>query len=117
MESKDEAVNIRLILHLLRRFIAGPYWFELDSHPAVEMTLFNQTAERRLLVSLLNIQQLVPPISVGATVRVQLPTGRSPSKVVQVPGLKPLPFTKAGPYVQFKIEPFDVFTMALVEYQ
>jgi len=117
MESKDEAVNIRLILHLLRRFIAGQYWFELDSHPAVEMTLFNQTAERRLLVSLLNIQQLVPPISVGATVRVQLPTGRSPSKVVQVPGLKPLPFTKAGPYVQLKIEPFDVFTMALVEYQ
>lgn len=116
MESKDEAVNSRLVLHLLRRFFPGPYWFEIDTHPAVEMTLFNQAEARRLLVGLLNIQHQLPPIPVGATVRVQLPSGRSPNKIVRVPDLKALPFSKVGPYVQFKMEPFDVFTMALVEY-
>jgi hypothetical protein len=116
MESKDEAVNIRLTQHLLRRVLTPPYRFELDAHPAVEMTLFNQPQSHRLLVSLLNMQPQMPPVTVGATVRVQLPSGRAPGKVLRVPDSKPIPCQKKGPYLEFKTEPFDVFFMALVEY-
>ena len=116
MESKDEAVNIRLTQHLLRRVLTPPYRFELDAHPAVEMTLFNQPQSHRLLVSLLNMQPQMPPVTVGATVRVQLPSGRAPGRVLRVPDSKPTPCQKKGPYLEFKTEPFDVFFMAVVEY-
>jgi len=117
MESQAEAVNTRLILYLLRREIPGPFWFEADTHPAVEVTLFHQAQARRMVVGLLSMQQQVPPLPVDATVRVQLPSGRSPSRVVRAPDLQSIPFKKIGPYVQFPIGPFDTFTMALVEYQ
>jgi hypothetical protein len=116
MESKDEAVNIRLTEHLLRRVLSAPYRFELDAHPNVEMTLMHQPQSRRVLVSLLNMQQQMPPIAVPATVRIQMPAGRAPGKVLRVPDLRPLTFQKTGSYVAFKVEPFDTFFMALVEY-
>jgi hypothetical protein len=116
MESKDEAVNIRLTQHLLRRVLTPPYRFEADAHPAVEMTLFHQPQSHRLLVSLLNVQPLTPSIPVAATVRVQLPSGRTPGKVLRVPDSKLIPCQKKGPYLEFKTEPFDVFFMAVVEY-
>lgn len=117
IESKAEAVNTQLTLYLLRRVLSGPFWFELDAHPAVEMTVFNQRDARRLLVGLLNVQQQIPPMPVEATVRVRLPSGRTAEKVVRAPDLRPIAFRKEGPYVQFRVEPFDVFTMALTEYQ
>jgi hypothetical protein len=116
MESKNEAVDAQLTLYLLRRILSGPFWFELDAHSAVEITLFHQRNSRRLLVGLLNVQQQMPPIPVEATVSVKLPSGRTPAKVLRAPDLKPVAFKKEGPYVQFKMEPFKVFTMALLEY-
>ena len=116
MESKDEAVNIRLTQHLLQRVFPAPYRFELDAHPAVEMTLFDQPHSHRLLMNLLNMQSAMPPIPVGATVRVQTPTGRTPGKLLRIPDLKPLAWQKKGAYVEFKVEPFEVFHMAILEY-
>ncbi|HZP00250.1 MAG TPA: alpha-L-fucosidase [Terriglobia bacterium] len=116
MESRAEAVNTQLTLYLLRQVLAAPFWFELDAHPAIEMTLFNQAAAKRLLASLLNVQQQMPPIPLEATVRVKLPSGRAPIKVLRAPDRKPIDFKKDGPCIQFKVEPFDVFSMTLVEY-
>jgi hypothetical protein len=90
MESKDEAVNIRLTQHLLQRVFPGPFRFELDAHPALEMTLFDQPHSHWLLISLVNMQTAMPPIPVGATVRVQVPDGRTPGKLLRVPDMKPL---------------------------
>lgn len=115
-ESKDEAVNIRLTQHLLQRVFPAPYRFEVDAHPAVEMTLFDQPRSQRLLISLLNMQTAMPPIPVGATVRVQMPAGRTPGKLLRVPDLKPLTWQKKGPYVEFKADPFEVFQMVILEY-
>ncbi len=117
MEAKDEAVNKQLVLHLLRRVIPSPYRFEVDAHPSVEMTLLDQAESRRLLVGLLHMQDQVPPLPVKAVVRVQVPQGRSATKVTRVPDQSPVRFQRQGPYIQFETEPFDVFSMALVEYE
>lgn len=115
METKDEAVNIHLTQHLLQRIFPAPYKFEMDAHPAVEITVFDQPQNHRLLISLLNMQTLMPPIPVGATVRVQVPSGRTPGKLLRVPDLKPLPWQKKGPYLEFKVDPFEVFQMGILE--
>ena len=49
IESSSEAVNIRLVAALLKRLLPGPYYFEADTHPSVEMTLFHQEDKNRLL--------------------------------------------------------------------
>jgi hypothetical protein len=111
------AVNAKVVLSLLRRVLPGPYYFEAETHPTVEMTLFHQAEKKRLLAGLLNMQQEFPAIPVGATVRVQVPSGRRATRVVSIPEGKEIPFEKAGPYAQFRVEPFEALTMAFVEYE
>lgn len=112
-----EQVNLQLVVALLKRVLRGPFFFELDAHPSVEMTLFHQPEKRRLLAGLLNSPLQMPPTPVEATVRVQVPEGRRALAVTRVPDRKAIPFEKVGPYVQFRIEPFNVLAMVLVEYQ
>lgn len=109
-------VNPILLVHLLKQALPGPYKFEVETHPSVEMTLFHQPEQKRLLVGLLSMQDFLPSIPVPATVRVQPPVGRTVKAVVQVPERKAVKFETAGAYVQFHLEPFDMFTMLLVEY-
>jgi hypothetical protein len=45
-----------------------------------------------------------------------MPSGLTPGKVLRVPDLKPLAWQKKGPYVEFAVEPFEVFHMAILEY-
>ena len=117
IESSAEPVNARLVLSLLKRVLPGPYKFEVDTHPSVEMTLFHQEEDMRLLLGLLNMQLQHPAIPVGATVRVQPPPGRWATEVVRVPDRKTIPFEKVGPYIQFSLEPFEALVMAVVEYE
>jgi hypothetical protein len=81
------------------------------------MTLFHQAEKKRLLAGLLNMQQEFPAIPVGATVRVQVPSGRRATRVVSVPQGKEIPFEKAEVYTQFRIQPFEALAMALIEYE
>jgi len=117
IEIGTEAVNARLVAALLKRVLPGPYYFEVDAHPSVEMTLFHQADKKRLLAGLLSMQQQLPPIPVPATVRAQVPSGKRVTAVSHLPERKPLKFEMVGPYVQFKLEPFEALSMALVEYQ
>jgi hypothetical protein len=116
LESSEHAVNAKVFVALLRRALPTPWRFELDAHPAVEMTLFHQKEQSRLLAGLLNMQSITPPLPVGAKVRVNVPSGRRVSSVVLLPDRKPLKFETAGPYVQFSLEPFEILAMALVQY-
>jgi hypothetical protein len=117
IEIGTEVVNARLVTALLKRVLPGPYYFEVDAHPSVEMTLFHQPDKKRLLAGLLSMQQQLPPIPVPATVRAQVLGGKRVTAVSHLPERKPLKFEMVGPYVQFKLEPFEALSMALVEYQ
>ncbi|MGD0733473.1 MAG: alpha-L-fucosidase [Terracidiphilus sp.] len=105
-----------LVRHLLHVALPGPYKFEANANPAVEITVYRQENNRRLLVSLLNMQVETPAVPVDATVRVQIPDGGKAKRVAQLPDQKEITFTEVGPYVQFHIPAFDVFAMVLVEY-
>jgi hypothetical protein len=117
IESRSDAVHATVVSHLIRRCLPGPYRFEVDTHRAVEMTLFHQIEKQRMLVGLLNAQVQTPLIPVGATVRVHLPAGRRARKVLYLPEEKEVPFEIAGPYVQFTVPPFKAVAMMLVEYE
>jgi len=110
-------VNAKVMVNLLKRNLPGPYKFEVETHPSVEMTLFHQAEKQRLLAGLLNMQEQLPLIPVGATVRVQVPTGRRVSAVLHLPDRQAMPTQTVGPYVQFHFEPFEALAMALIEYQ
>ena len=86
------------------------------AHPSVEMTLFHQAEKRRLLASLLNMEWELVPIKLAATVRVQIPSGRSAKTVLALPERKEIQFKRAGEYVEFRVEPFETMAMASVEY-
>jgi hypothetical protein len=116
IESTDHPVNIQLVSELIRRVLAPPYRFEVDTTESVEMTLFHQPGEKRFLTSLLKMDYESSP-AVAATVRVRLGPGQRAARVIRLPDQKALNFEKAGPYVQFHLEPFEILAMALVEYQ
>jgi hypothetical protein len=116
IEASSDAVNAQLFLTLLHRVLPGPYYFEVDAHPSVEMTLYHQAENQRFLAGLLNMQQQLPLIPLGATVRVQIPLGRHGRRVARVPDREMIPFRTVGQYVEFRIDPFEAVAMAIVEY-
>ena len=117
IETSSEAVTARLVGALLKRLLPGPYKFEVDTHPSVEMTLFHQAEKRRLVATLLTMQAQLPAFPAKATVRVQSPRGKKITAVTHEPDRKPLKFKTVGDYVQFDLEPFTCLSMALVEYE
>jgi len=116
IEGGDHPVNAKVVSLLLRRLLPGPYHFEVETHPSVEMTLFHQSEKRRLLVPLLNMEWQLVPLKFGATVRVQIPSGHSAKTVLALPERKEIQFERRGEYVEFRVEPFETMAMASVEY-
>jgi hypothetical protein len=117
LESSTEEVNARIVLAALRRVLPGPFHFQADTHPSVEMTLFHQPDKKRLLAGLLNMSQELPPTPVSATVRVKVPDGRKARRVISVPDGRTIPFERNGAYTQFHLEGVEVLSMATVEYE
>lgn len=116
IESRTDPIDASLVVNLLKRNLPSPYKFEAETNRAVEMTLFQQEDKNRLLAGFLNMQDQVPTIPVGATVRVQVPGQRRVSRVLLLPDKKEILYENAGAYVQFKMPPFSTIAMALVEY-
>lgn len=117
IEGEDNPVNARLVSTLLRRMLPGPYKFEVDGHPSIEMTLFHQSEKKRLLGCLLNMEWNFAPLKVDAKVRVLMPPGCSAKAVVDLPGRNAIQFKREGEYVEFRIEPFETMAMVAVEYE
>jgi hypothetical protein len=116
IETGQGEVNPVLLVHLIKRVLPGPYKFEADTHPSVEMTLFHQQDKKRLLVGLLSMQDHLPAIPVGATVRVRVPAGKSITGIYHLPERKLIEHRAAGDYVEVRLKPFDLFAMLLAEY-
>ncbi len=116
IESRPEPVYAAIVTHLLRRVLPGPYAFEVDADPAVEMTLFDQPEQNRLLASLLNMREQVPVMPVNAKVRVRIPEGRRVKRVVQVPDAREIHFDVAGGLVRIEVPDFKVIAMLTIEF-
>ncbi len=116
-ESSTEAVNAKLFLALLDRILPRPYHLEVDTHPAVEATLFHQPEKKRLLVGLLNLQRQLPQVPVPASVRLGIPAGKRARRVLRLPDQTSVSFEAAEGRAAFRVPPFDTFAMRLVEYE
>jgi hypothetical protein len=116
-EMRDEKVNHDMLVHLLRRVLHGPFRFEVDTHPAVEMTLFHQPERKRMRAGLLNLQRQLPQIPVGAKVRVLLPEERLAKRVLLLPENVPVPFVQEGDFARFEVAPFDTLAMLAIDYE
>ena len=117
VEGSEEWVDRQFVLSLLKRALPGPYRFELEAHPAVEMTLFHQPERKRLLATLLNLQRQLPQVPVPATVCVLPLPGQRVQRVLRLPQQAPVTFVDAKPYVEFRVEPFDTLAMFALDYE
>jgi len=100
---------------MLRRAYAGPHVIEVDAHPAVEATLFDQPDRQRLLVGLLNMQRQLPQVPVPAIVRVRVPAGKAIRTIWRVPDHTNMAFSHTGERVQFEVPPFDGIVMFICD--
>lgn len=117
IETSTVPANQNMIVHLLKSALPGPYKFEADASPSVEVTLFHQQEKKQLLISLLNMQEPFPTPQADAVIRVSIPDGGKASHVLQLPEEKEIPFTPAGPYIEFRVPQFEVFATLLVQYE
>lgn len=100
----------------LLRLLAGPLSFEADAPKPVEMTLFDQPDRARWIISLLNFQKDLPNIPVEAVrVRVRL-EGRTPRRLLVLPGETELVYEEQEGYAQFTAPRLDTFLMFALEY-
>jgi hypothetical protein len=116
IESRPEPVYAAIVTHLLRRVLPGPFAFEMDADPAVEMTLFDQPDQNRMLASLLNMREQIPVMPVNAKVRVRIPAGRRPKRVVQIPDLSEVRFDLSNKLIHFEVPDFKVIAMLAIEF-
>jgi hypothetical protein len=114
MESHPDAAVASAFQSLLKRVLPPPYKFEADTDSEVEVTLFHQEDRHRLLVGMLNLQ--VSTALVPATLRIQVPAGRGARSVSLLPEQKDLSFSRTGSYISFQVPPFNLVSMAVVDY-
>jgi hypothetical protein len=102
---------------MVRTLAAGPFSFEVDAPPAVEVTLFHQPERKRYLVNLVNAQELLPPVPIrDVVVRVRL-EGRRPVRAALLPADDALPFQVRNDCVEIVVARLDIFQMAFIEYE
>jgi hypothetical protein len=105
----------RLLAHLIRRVLPGPYSFEAKAPVRTEITLFNQPDKNRQVVGLLH--QVPMPCPVGAALRVHLSHKWSaPARVLLLPSKQELSFVVRDGCVEFSVPEFEVMGMVVIEY-
>ena len=116
IESTAEAVNTSLFLKLLRRVLEGPLAFEADTHPSVEVVLFQHEKEKQLIATLLSLQKQLPRIPVAATLRLRVPGGYTARRAMLLPARTSLPMEPRGAHVQVRLDGFDTVAMVALDY-
>ena len=118
IEAGDTPEHDGLFVSLVRSLLPHPARLEVETHPCVWASAFDQPQANRMTVCLLNYQLEGPPIPIpGARVRVGLPAGRRCLRVKAAPDLSEVAFddTAAGQVV-FDTGPLVLFGMFIVEH-
>jgi hypothetical protein len=100
-------------LRLLRR-LNDRFAFEIDTHPAVEATLFHQPSRSRYLLSLVNFQKDLPNLPVD-DIRVTLRLPASVRRIKLLPQGQTLPHHCAGDAVTFTVPRVTSLAMVAIE--
>ncbi len=113
MESADHA---REVFANLIHFLAGPFTLESNAPKSVEITAFDQPADQRSIVHLVNFQKELPNIPVdGIRVRMRL-AGKAPRQVSLLPDREPLTWEVQNDVLEFTLPRLDTYQMAEISY-
>ena len=97
--------------------LGEPFSFEMDAPKCVEIALFDDREERRLIVHLINLQKELPNIPVeGIRVRVRL-NGREPGRLLVLPEGSALPYTLENGCAAFTAPRLETHAMFALTYQ
>jgi hypothetical protein len=117
IETAANEVSDKILVSLLKDAYRGTYRFEAETHPSVEVTLFDQPQHGTLLLGLLNMESEDPPLPIPATVRVRIPEGRRIVSAVHLPDQRQMEIKQSGDYVNLSFSPFTLLEMAQLKYE
>lgn len=96
---------------LVRSLLTRPACFETDAPRPVEITLYEDPAQKRWLVCVLNFQKELPNLPVfDIKIKVNLP-GNDFAEVLSLPGSTPIPCDLSKGSVSFTVDRLDTFRM------
>lgn len=107
----------KTLANLATSLVAKPLHYYTDAPKSVEITLFDQSENKRLVVNLINYQAQLPNIPVyGIKVRINL-EGRKVVMLQQVPNLNQVDYMIEDDFIEFVAEKLDIFLMYLINYE
>ena len=108
----------RLFIATVRSLLGAQASFSAETHPAVWMSVFDQSDRKRLMISFLNFQAELPIIAVPAKFSIHAPCGRAIKSLTSVPDGRALEFsTDANGTVSAKLESINLLTMVMANYE
>jgi hypothetical protein len=116
-ESIDQEPHMKTFAKILRSLAQVPFSFQADCPPAVEITVFHQPENKRYVIHLVNIQEIMPVIPVyDITLKIEL-CGKTAIKAFTVPDGRELDIACENSYTVVKIPKLDIYSMAVLQYQ
>ena len=107
---------MQVFRNLLGLLQTRPFAFESDAPKPVEITLFDQRERSRFIVNLINFPPDLPPVPVNDIhVRVWL-NGRTPARLVELPGAEELLYSVRDGWAEFIAPRLDSYLMLALEY-
>ena len=118
IESGDGVAHERLFVSLMRDLLSCAPAFEVDTHPSVWVTGFDQPDRSRQVVSLLNNTEDLPVAPACASIRMNPPEGYRFTELIELPGNKPMPIQlAANGELAADIESFGMYAMFAANYE
>ena len=105
-----------IFVNLLRLLASQPFAFEAQAPKPVEIMMFEQPDDHRLVINLLNFQDELPNVPInGITLTITMDR-RTPRRVVTLPEGQPVQFTVNDDFVEFTAPRLDNYLTLAVEY-
>jgi len=117
LEAVNHDVNRRVFEGLVRLLLNKPAWFEAEAHRAVEVVLFHQPERKRMLISLVHSNEQLAGVALQASLRVRVPDGFGPGRLIRLPANTSVPYTIRDGYVEANVSGVDIFAMLALEYK
>jgi hypothetical protein len=117
IESHRQSAHRAVFSTMIRSLMRGQFSYEISAPPAVEAVVCNQAEEKRIVVSLVNVQELLPPVPV-CDIRVRLRAGlRKAMSVRLLPNGPELEFATGTEWLEFVVPRLDVLSMVSVTFK
>jgi hypothetical protein len=115
LELWDYETKRAILCKLMRLLCPRPLCIEAEAPRPVEITLFEQPQQNRLVVHLLNFQQELPNIPVeGIGLRIRL-DGRKPRRLIRIPDGAAIDYAVAEDRISFTAPRLETYMMLVLE--